>query len=227
PPSRHATTTAAAAARATAAGGGGAAGSAAVARGAGGATGSAGGAAGAGGATGSAGGAAGAGVATTWGGQRRSLPLPDDPTPQQLREWVLQRARPGGGGFGFLRTAQRWQQSQQETFSPQMLRDLFPQRCVTGFVKAAALGASESAAALGDSESAAALGASESAAALGARVSPAIGPSSTEALHTFTLDSGASRCFFHDCTTLTPLEQHVSSNRQRKPKSINGASDNG
>ncbi|CAI7882617.1 unnamed protein product, partial [Closterium sp. NIES-53] len=43
------------------------------------------------------------------------------------------------------------------------------------------------------------------AAALGARASPATGPSSAEALHTFTLDSGASRCFFHDCTTLTPL----------------------
>ncbi|CAI7854635.1 unnamed protein product [Closterium sp. NIES-54] len=37
--------------------------------------------------------AAGAGAAR--GGQRRSLPLPDNPTPQQLHEWVLQRARPG------------------------------------------------------------------------------------------------------------------------------------
>ncbi|CAI7831663.1 unnamed protein product, partial [Closterium sp. NIES-53] len=142
-------------------------------------------------------------------GQRRSLPLPDNPTPQQLREWVLQRARPGGGGFSFLRTAQRGQQSQQETFSPQVLSELFPQRCVTGSVEAAALGASESAAALGASDSAAALGASESAAALGARASPATGPSSAEALHTFTLDSGASRCFFRDCTTLTPLAAPV------------------
>ncbi|CAI7875460.1 unnamed protein product, partial [Closterium sp. NIES-53] len=70
---------------------------------------------------------------------------------------------------------------------------------------AAALGSSESAAALGASESAAAPDASESAAALGARASPATGPSSAEALHTFTLDSGTSRCFFRDCTTLTPL----------------------
>ncbi|CAI7933331.1 unnamed protein product [Closterium sp. NIES-54] len=187
----------------------------------GGAAESVGSAAGAGGATGSAGGAAGAGAAR--GGQRRSLPLPDDPTPQQLREWVLQRARPGGEGFGFLRTAQRQQQSQQETFSPQVLFELVPQRCVTGSVEAAALGASESAAALGASESTAALGVSESAAtlgasesaaapdacesaaALGARASPATGPSSAEALHTFTLDSGASRCFFRDCTALTPL----------------------
>ncbi|CAI7755176.1 unnamed protein product [Closterium sp. NIES-54] len=156
PPSHPAATTAAAATHATtaAAGGGGAAGcagSVAGAGGAGGATGSAGGAAGARRATGSAGAAR--------GGQRWSLPLSDDPTPQQLREWVLQRPRPGGGGFGFLRTAQRRQQSQQETFSPQVLSELFPQRCVTGSVETAALGAGESAVALGASESAAALAA--------------------------------------------------------------------
>ncbi|CAI7860026.1 unnamed protein product [Closterium sp. NIES-53] len=68
---------------------------------------------------------------------------------------------------------------------------------------------SESAAPLGASESAAALGAGESCAALGARASPATGPSSTEALHTFTLDSGASRSFFRDYTTLTPLAAPV------------------
>ncbi|CAI7759797.1 unnamed protein product [Closterium sp. NIES-53] len=61
------------------------------------------------------------------------------------------------------------------------------------------------AAVLGASESAAELGASESAAALGALASPATGPSLAEALHTFTRDSGALRCFFRDCTTLTPL----------------------
>ncbi|CAI7831999.1 unnamed protein product [Closterium sp. NIES-54] len=155
---------AAAAARAIAAAGGGSAGSATSTGGVG-------------RAIGSAGGAAGAGAAR--GGQRGSLPLPDDPTPQQLREWVLQQARLGGGGFGFLLTAQRRQQSQQETFSPQVLNELFPQRCVTGHVEAAALGASESAATLGASESAAALGASESAAALGARASPATETSPT------------------------------------------------
>ncbi|CAI7932060.1 unnamed protein product [Closterium sp. NIES-54] len=152
---------AAAAARATAAGGGGSAGSAGSSTGAG----------CAGRATGSAGGAAGAGAAR--GGQWPSLPLWDNPTPQQLREWVLQRARPDGGGFGFLRTAQRRQQSQEETFSPQVFS------------------------------------ASEFAATLGARASPATGPSSAEALHTFTLDLGTSRCFFRDCTSLTPLAAPV------------------
>ncbi|CAI7805752.1 unnamed protein product [Closterium sp. NIES-53] len=73
----------------------------------------------------------------------------------------------------------------------------------------AALGASESATALGASESAAAPDASDSATTLGTRASPAIGPSSAEALHTFTLDSGASRCFFRDCTALTPLAASV------------------
>ncbi|CAI7887867.1 unnamed protein product, partial [Closterium sp. NIES-53] len=69
--------------------------------------------------------------------------------------------------------------------------------CVPGDagVAAAALGAIESAAALGATESSV-VGASESAA-------------SAEALHTFTLDSGASRCFFRDCTTLTPLAASI------------------
>ncbi|CAI7742898.1 unnamed protein product [Closterium sp. NIES-53] len=75
--------------------------------------------------------------------------------------------------------------------------------------EAAALGASEFATALGASESAAALGAIEFAADLGAHASPATGLSSAEALHTFTLDSGVSRCFFRDCTTLTPLAAPV------------------
>ncbi|CAI7911529.1 unnamed protein product [Closterium sp. NIES-54] len=144
-------------------------------------------------------------VAAARGGQRRSLPLSDDPTPQQLREWVLQRARPGGGGFGFLHTTQRRQLSQLETFSPQVLSQLFPQRCVTSSIEAATPHASESAAALGAGDSAAALGANESTTCLGAHESPATCPSLTEALHTFTLDSRASHCFFRDYTSLTPL----------------------
>ncbi|CAI7917932.1 unnamed protein product [Closterium sp. NIES-54] len=63
---------------------------------------------------------------------------------------------------------------------------------------------------------AAALGAS-AAAALGANVSAAPGAGTsrlsviapTESLHTFTLDSGASRSFFRDSTTLTPLRRPV------------------
>ncbi|CAI7783716.1 unnamed protein product, partial [Closterium sp. NIES-53] len=63
------------------------------------------------------------------------------------------------------------------------------------------------AAALGAS-AAAALGASASAAP-GAGLSPLSGTAPTESFHTFTLDSGASRSFFRDSTTLTPLSQPV------------------
>ncbi|CAI7788939.1 unnamed protein product, partial [Closterium sp. NIES-54] len=73
-------------------------------------------------------------------------------------------------------------------------------------IEATALGASESAA-LGTSASATS-GTSESA-ALGAGDSSLSGTSPTEALHTFTLDSGASRSFFHNSTTLTPLSRPI------------------
>ncbi|CAI7735898.1 unnamed protein product [Closterium sp. NIES-53] len=63
------------------------------------------------------------------------------------------------------------------------------------------------AAALGAS-AAAALGASASAAP-GAGTSPPSGTTPTESSHTFTLDSGASRSFFRDSTTLTPLRRPV------------------
>ncbi|CAI7896121.1 unnamed protein product [Closterium sp. NIES-53] len=65
-------------------------------------------------------------------------------------------------------------------------------------IEAAALGAGE----------AAALGASESAAP-GAGESALSGTASAQVLHTFTLDSGASRSFFRDRTTLTPLSWSV------------------
>ncbi|CAI7889511.1 unnamed protein product [Closterium sp. NIES-54] len=65
-------------------------------------------------------------------------------------------------------------------------------------IEATALGARESAA----------LGACESA-ALGAGESALSGTASAQVLHTFTLDSGASRSFFRDYTTLTPLSRPV------------------
>ncbi|CAI5520482.1 unnamed protein product, partial [Closterium sp. Naga37s-1] len=80
--------------------------------------------------------------------------------------------------------------------------------------EAAALGASASVA-LGAGEAAApgirvsaTPGAGE-AAALGASESAPPGTESTEALHTFTLDSGASRCFFRDRTALEQLARPV------------------
>ncbi|CAI7771169.1 unnamed protein product [Closterium sp. NIES-54] len=55
---------------------------------------------------------------------------------------------------------------------------------------------------------AAALGASESAAP-GVGEAALSGTASAQVLHTFTLDSGASRSFFRDCTTLSPLSRPV------------------
>ncbi|CAI7766027.1 unnamed protein product [Closterium sp. NIES-54] len=54
----------------------------------------------------------------------------------------------------------------------------------------------------------AALGAGVSAAS-GASESALSGTTSAQVLHTFTLDSGASRSFIRDCTTLTPLSRPV------------------
>ncbi|CAI7864569.1 unnamed protein product [Closterium sp. NIES-53] len=65
-------------------------------------------------------------------------------------------------------------------------------------IEAASLGASESAAP----------GAHESAAP-GASTSALSGTALAQVLHTFTLDSGASRSFFRDRTTLTPLSRSV------------------
>ncbi|CAI7854334.1 unnamed protein product [Closterium sp. NIES-53] len=47
------------------------------------------------------------------------------------------------------------------------------------------------------------------AATLSASESSLPGTAPAEALHTFMLDSGASRCFFHDSTTLTPLPASI------------------
>ncbi|CAI7819603.1 unnamed protein product, partial [Closterium sp. NIES-53] len=46
-------------------------------------------------------------------------------------------------------------------------------------------------------------------AALGACESAPLGPAPAQALHIFTLDSSASRCFFCDSTTVTPLPTPV------------------
>ncbi|CAI7847106.1 unnamed protein product, partial [Closterium sp. NIES-54] len=73
-------------------------------------------------------------------------------------------------------------------------------------IDAAALGASESAAP-GTSESAAP--SSSESAAPGAGESTLSGTAPTEALHSFTLDSGASCSFFCDSATLTPLSRLV------------------
>ncbi|CAI7839770.1 unnamed protein product [Closterium sp. NIES-53] len=49
----------------------------------------------------------------------------------------------------------------------------------------------------------------DEAASLGAYEPTSTDAAPVEALHTFMLDSGASRCFCHDCTTITPLTAPV------------------
>ncbi|CAI7807940.1 unnamed protein product [Closterium sp. NIES-53] len=127
---------------------------------------------------------------------RESLP------PQQLREWYASKS--GGVGSSGSRCAgvqlgvsggglAQLQRRPRETLTPQELREWYAQH-----------GASRSSArcpyVIRTGIEAAALGASE----------PALsGTTPADALHTFTLDSGASRCFFCDSTTLTPLSAPV------------------
>ncbi|CAI7854321.1 unnamed protein product [Closterium sp. NIES-53] len=102
-------------------------------------------------------------------------------TPQQLREWYISRG--GGGGSSGGRSA-AVQLGVTGGGLPKLQRrpreTLSPQQLR---IAAAALGASESG------------------------TLPGTAPA--EALHTFTLDSGALCCFFRDSTTLTPLSAPV------------------
>ncbi|CAI5929801.1 unnamed protein product [Closterium sp. NIES-65] len=152
-------------------------------------------------------------------------------TPQQLCEWYASwgcrggssGSRPGVGSSGASCSGPVQQQRRpRETLSPQQLREWYAQsrgsvssaRCPyvistgvwIGAGEAAALGASASAAP-GPGE-AAALGADVPAAS-GACESAPSGTASTEALHTFTLDLGTSRCFFCDRTALEQLPRPV------------------
>ncbi|CAI5970988.1 unnamed protein product [Closterium sp. NIES-64] len=136
------------------------------------------------------------------------------PPPHQLREWYAARQR--GGGVGpcayVLRTSVR---TDEPCGGPHTIQRYFGR--LTDAWRLQFLDATEiprwgellrsGAAALGAGE-AAALGASASA-ARGAGESPLSGTTSAQALHTFTLDSGASRSFFRDRTTLTPLRRPV------------------
>ncbi|CAI7932481.1 unnamed protein product, partial [Closterium sp. NIES-54] len=180
------------------------------------------------GAGGSGGGGAGRGAATQRGGlgggqRQQQLRTRETPSVQQLREWYAGRGRSGGAGpcAYVLRTGTRsgelphWHDLLLQNVpifdldfdailaAMYALADITEGDCYVrvppdlGTV-AAALGAS----------AAAALGASASATP-GAGTPPPSGTAPTESFHTFTLDSGASRSFFRDSTTLTPLRWPV------------------
>ncbi|CAI7888733.1 unnamed protein product [Closterium sp. NIES-54] len=194
-------------------GGGGGTGSGGVGGGSGGRGGSGGGGGGGGsGGGGNGGGGAGRGAATQRGGlggsqRQQQLRARETPSVQQLREWYTGRGRSGGAGpcTYVLRTGTCSGEVYFDAILAAMyaLADITEGDCYLSVppdpgTAASALGAS----------AAAALGASASAAP-GARTSPLSGTAPTESLHTFTLDSGASRSFFRDTTTLTPLRRPV------------------
>ncbi|CAI7891994.1 unnamed protein product [Closterium sp. NIES-54] len=144
--------------------------------------GSGGGGQGGGGSGGSRGGAVQRGGSS--GGQRQQQQRRSKtPSRQQLREWFAQRGASGGSvscPFGVDIFALDYDAILATMYALSLSAEGDCYRCVPPDpgIEAAALGASESA--LPDTAHA-------------------------EALHTFTLDSGASRCFFRDSTTLTPL----------------------
>ncbi|CAI7748826.1 unnamed protein product [Closterium sp. NIES-53] len=209
-------------------GGGGGVGSSS---GGGGGDGGGGGSGGSGGGRGGRGnGGAGRGVAqrsSSGGGQRQQQQRSrETPSPQQLREWYAGRQRGGGAGpctyvlrtgdrageqCGGLHSTQRcfgrltdaWRHQLPDATEIPRWGDLDEGDCYLCVppdpgIEAAALGAGETAA----------LGASASAAP-GAGESAPSGSASAQVFHTFTLDSGASRSFFRDRTTLTPLSRPV------------------
>ncbi|CAI7801763.1 unnamed protein product [Closterium sp. NIES-54] len=200
-------------------GGGGGSGGFGGGGGGGGGSGSGGGGSGSGGGGGGSGGASRGGVAQRGGfggSQRQQQPRSrETPSAQQLREWYAGRGRSRG--------LPRWGALLKQNVAifdldfDAILAAMYAAidraegdcyLCVPPDpgIEAAALGACTSPAP-GTSESAAS-GTGESA-ALGAGESALSGTAPTEALHTFTLDSGASRSFFRDSTTLTPLSRPV------------------
>ncbi|CAI7914585.1 unnamed protein product [Closterium sp. NIES-54] len=142
------------------------------------------------------------------GQQRRS----ETPLPQQLREWLFQRgAFRGSLSYSYvIRTGDRAGQTCRKAHTQH--------RCFSRLDDAwrAEFGDEvkrphwvELLCAKGDCYQCVPPDPGIEAAALGASESSLPGTAPAEALHTFTLDSGASGCFFHDSTTLTPLPAPV------------------
>ncbi|CAI7774259.1 unnamed protein product, partial [Closterium sp. NIES-53] len=152
---------------------------------------------GVGGGSGGSGGSGGGGRGGGWtgaqggdsgGGQRQQQQLRSEtPSPQQLREWLFERGASGGSvscpaGVAIFDLDFDVILASMYALSTSVEGDCY--RCVLPDpgIEAAALVASESV---------------------------LLGIAPAEALHTFTHDSGASRCFFCDNTTLTPLSAPV------------------
>ncbi|CAI7931666.1 unnamed protein product [Closterium sp. NIES-54] len=199
-------------------GGGGAGGGGGGGTGGGGGDGGGGGGGGGGNGGGGGGGGAGGGDGSG-GGQQQQPRRHETLTPQQLCEWVAQRGNSGGGG----RCPYRWRtgcsgevcgrkgHTEYHYFFclDDAYREGFGEQQKTpdwlDFLKKGV-----DVFALDWDAICAAMSASEAEASVGACDTTSTGAVPAEALHTFTLDSGASRCFFCDCTTVTPLPAPVS-----------------
>ncbi|CAI7873493.1 unnamed protein product [Closterium sp. NIES-53] len=154
--------------------------------------GSGGGDSGGGGGSGGSGSGGGRAGNTQRGGSRRGQRLQEQhriepPSPQQLREWFAQRGASGGSGScpsGVDIFALEYDAILAAMYGLSVITKGDCYWCVPPDpgIEAAALGASESA---------------------------LLGTAPAAALFTFTLDSGASCCFFRDSTTLTPLSAPV------------------
>ncbi|CAI7917998.1 unnamed protein product [Closterium sp. NIES-54] len=182
-------------------GGGGSGGGGGGSSGDGGSGGSGGRSGGFGGGGGGSGGVGGSGGNGSGGGQRQQQQRRSEtPFPQQLREWLFQRGVSGGSGSCpyVIRIGDR----------AELLRTgvaIFDLDFDAILAAMYALSAS----AEGDCYLCVLPDPGVEAAALGASESVLPGTAPAEALHTFKLDSGASRCFFCESTTLTPLSAPV------------------
>ncbi|CAI7800246.1 unnamed protein product [Closterium sp. NIES-54] len=170
------------------------------------------------------------------GGQRQQQQRRSETTlPQQLREWFSQRGASGGSGSCpyVIRTGDRAGQTCGKPHTQHRCFTRLDDACRAEFGDKAERPAwgelLRSGVAIFDLDYDAILAAMYTlsvsakgdcymcvppdpgieAAALGASESALPGTTRAKALHTFTLDSGDSRCFFRDNTTLTPLSEPV------------------
>ncbi|CAI7829091.1 unnamed protein product, partial [Closterium sp. NIES-53] len=136
--------------------------------------------------------------------QRRS----ETPSPQQLREWLFQRGASGGSGSCPYVIRTEFGDEAERSRRAQLLRSGVAIFDLDYDVIHAAMYAL-SVSAEGDCYLCVPLDPGIDAAALGASESVLPGTALAEALQTFKLDSSASRCFFRDSTTPTPLSAPV------------------
>ncbi|CAI7797358.1 unnamed protein product [Closterium sp. NIES-54] len=128
------------------------------------------------------------------GGQRQQQKhWSETPSPKQLHEWLFQRGASGGSGSCPYRP--RW----AELLRSRVAIFELDYDAILAVMYALSVSAE------GDCYLCVPLDPGIEAATLGASESALPGTAPAEALHTFTLDSGASRCFFRDSTTINPL----------------------